>query len=178
MRKFIRSASVTLMALLAIGLAYAPAATAAPNSAGTAVLPNASTELPRTLPSDGWFRFEDGPDGFASRGSATSRVFSGEFKASVDGSKFWHSGGVISSSTDAWGCTPGYSTVKVQLVRTVGGVVTWMSTAKSIPCAGGAVAQAWGTHTAGTYNLFFTRSGPAFSDENWKSVSGTISYFS
>lgn len=182
MKKSIRALSLAATAAMAATLALAPMAgaetpqTITPATASVAIAPGTSLD---SLPSDGWFTFDSpAPDpqvgARAAAAAPFERWFSGEFKASLSGAKWYTSGGNISASIAASNCTPGYPSINVDLTRTVGGVVT-NSWRKSLSC-GGATSLNWGTHTAGTYNLYFSRKGPTSFDENTKRVEGSVTY--
>jgi hypothetical protein len=117
--------------------------------------------------------YRSGPANFGTFGTF-EHWFSGEFRAYLDGAKWSHAGGTIKASITASNCTPGYSSINVTLIRSVGGVIT-----KTWPVTWGCGATrsySWGTQDAGTYQLSFSRRGPVDLDENWKRVEGSVTY--
>lgn len=170
-------------ALLTLGLLTPAAAseTSEPQASSSASIPAQSS----TAEGDGWFEFgqripsrqhlqNSSLNGQVGIFGAYDHWFSGEFKASVAGAKWGHAGGAVSMRLTVTNCTPGYPSIKVRLIRTVAGAMTnyWD---KTVAC-GGPTTYSWGNHDAGTYNLYFSRSGPADHDENTKRVEGWVTY--
>lgn len=104
--------------------------------------------------------------------------FSGSFKASLSSSKFdnVNNGEIRVEGVNVTNCTPGYSSIKIQLIRVnLAGAVIWSGTNVNFPC-NGSYGYNWGAQPDAGYRFYFSRSGPVGHDENTKSVTGTAYY--
>ncbi|WP_213281862.1 hypothetical protein [Cellulomonas hominis] len=105
-------------------------------------------------------------------------AFTGDFKASLQSSKFDNSnnGEIRVGGVNVTNCTSGYGSINIQLIRVNSlNVITWTGSNVNFPC-NGSYGYSWGAQPNAGYKLYFSRTGPTGTDENTKHVTGTVYY--
>jgi hypothetical protein len=188
------AAAVALLLTSAAAAAAAPS-TDTPPTPGPTVVPS-ELEVGDILPeSDGTISVTNGLTG-ASADPASAALnadadetiisplytrtwaFTGDFKASLQSSKFDNSntGEIRVGGVNVTNCTSGYGSINIQLIRVnTLNVITWTGSNVNFPC-NGSYGYSWGSQPNAGYKLYFSRTGPTGTDENTKHVTGTVYY--
>lgn len=192
-RKSFRTAILVVGLLLtsAAGASAAIPATDSAPPAGPTVVPSALKVGDKVPESDGTFTFGGGAASLADAASTSLAAdgvvspmytrtwqFTGDFKASLQSSKFNNSnnGSISIGGVNVTNCTSGYPSINIQLIRVNSlGIITWSGANVNFPC-GGSYSYNWGSQPDAGYELYFSRSGPTGIDENTKHVTGTAYY--
>lgn len=112
--------------------------------------------------------------------------YSGSFKAALSSSAFANTKeGTIKVTVDAGNCTQegdgdygkDFPYIKFSLQRQETNGYHTVGTVKHVYCSSGVYTYTYSSQRKGTYRLRFERAGGEFTDENLKTVAGTVYYW-